>query len=49
MKAFWCWLLGHDLKPITDFMTQEEIRAELVRTQGHITRWSRCARCGYER
>jgi hypothetical protein len=48
-NSFLCWLLGHELEPITDFMTNEEIRAELERTGGRIRYWSRCARCGYKR
>jgi hypothetical protein len=44
-----CWIVGHDLRPITDFMDQKEIRDELTRTGGNIQRWTKCARCGYER
>lgn len=43
-----CALIPHDLQAITDFWTPEEIREELQRTGGRITRWSKCARCGFE-
>lgn len=48
-RRFVCALLGHDPRPITDYMSDQDIRDELTRTEGFITVWTRCARCGATR